>query len=50
MSSAGRAVSSNGCVTKPRSADWFDRLRRVNPKLSLMASYVMETGRTSGAV
>jgi hypothetical protein len=44
MSSAGRVVSSNDCVTKPKGREtglhgWFVRIRSS----SLIGSYVMET-------
>src|SRR5437016_9478232 len=44
MSSAGRAVSSNGCVTKPKGRETGLRscVRQIRSS-SLTGSYVMET-------
>src|ERR1700726_1795008 len=44
MSSAGRAVSSNGCVTKPKGRETGLRSCFVQIRSSLLTgSYVMET-------
>jgi hypothetical protein len=44
MSSAGRAVSSNGCVTKPKGRETGLRSYFVQIRSSLLTgSYVMET-------
>ena len=44
MSSAGRAVSSNGCVTRPKGREIGLRSCAVQiPSSSLTGSYVMET-------
>jgi hypothetical protein len=51
MSSAGRVVSSNGCVTKPKGREtglhgWFVRIRSS----SLTGSYVMATAEQGSRV